>query len=113
MSKNKFLDDDSIIVIILALLVGFIAGIIIQSEIFMPVRLFFHNVYTKLNPDSKKDSYTLIIENVTKSSPNLPQKNIFEEPAKKENGFVLYVKKVFAKNKKTEKRQTINDFVLN
>jgi hypothetical protein len=51
------------------------------------------------------------MDRVTKDTPNLPQKNIFEQPQKKENGFILFIKKVFVK--KQDKPQTINDFILN
>ncbi|GEM_PF-7132693 len=113
MGKKNTLDSESFTFIILALLFGFIIGLIIPSRFFMPVRVFFHNIYIKMNPDSQKDSKTLILEQVTKDNVSTPKKDIFEEPEKKENGVVLYIKKVFKKDTKQEKPQTINDFVLN
>ena len=111
---KEFLSEsaDAILTVILALLIGAAIGLLIPSKASIATRIFFHNIFVKLNPDSQKDSHTLIMENVTKDTPNLPEKSIFEEPQKKDNGFILYIKKVFTK-KDSEKPKTITDYVLN
>ena len=65
----------------------------------------------KLNPDITKDSKSIIIDRVTKDTPQLPQNDIFEEPAQKENGFIKIIKKVFIHKQK--EKQTIDDIILN
>ncbi len=112
---KKFFSDihnyDAYLTIIIALLLGMFAGVFFQTKYSLGIKTFFHNVYIKLNPDSQKDSKTLILERVTKDTPNLPQKDIFEEPEKKDNPFVLYIKRIFIN--KNEKTHTIHDIVIN
>lgn len=104
---------DAILTITLALLVGLTIGMLIPSKFSISSKVFFHNILRNLNPDSQKDSQTLIMEKVTKDTPNLPQNSIFEEPEKKENGFILYIKKVFFNQKDEDPPKTITDYVLN
>jgi len=112
MQKDKFFDENTVIIVIIALFIGFIAGKFIPSGVFMPVRLFFHNIYVKLNPDSQKDSKTLIMEKVS-GDIYLPQKSIFDEPVKKENKAVLYIKRILKKEDNSDNPKSIHDFILN
>ena len=112
---KKFFEDimnyETGLTLLIALLLGLFLGVFFQTQYSVGIRTVFHNIYTKLCPDTQKDSKTIIMERVTKDTPNLPQKDIFETPKKKENEMVLFIKRLFIKEKKTE--QTINDVVLN
>lgn len=110
-SFEDIISLDTLLVIAVALTLGMLIGIFYHSQYSLGMRTFFHKMYLKINPDSQKDSKTLIMDKVTKDTPNLPQNDIFEQPAKKDNGFILFIKKVFVK--KENKPQTINDYILN
>ena len=64
------------------------------------------DMYIKVHPEVKKDSKTIIIDQVTKNTHNVPQKDIFEAP-KKENKLVIFIKRVYGEEK--PKRETIYD----
>lgn len=104
--KNIF-DEELTFVIIISLLLGCFIGVFMQTPYSLGIKTTFHNLYIKLNPDTQKDSKTIIIDKASESLDKLPQKDIFEQPEKKENKFILFIKNVF----KTEKTQqkTIND----
>ncbi len=110
-SLEELISLDTVLVIAVALMLGMLIGIFYHSPYSVGLRTLIHNIYLKTHPNIEKDSKTLIMDRVTKDTPNLPQKNIFEQPQKKENGFILFIKKVFVK--KQDKPQTINDFILN
>ena len=64
-----------------------------------------HKIYLKINPNTEKDSKTIILEKVSGDINELPQKDIFEKPAK-ENRFVIFLKKLFTQ--KIDKQETID-----
>ena len=111
---KKFLinlfNNDIFLTVILALLLGMFLGVAFNSKLFLPVKVKFHDFYSKINPNYQKDSQTLIIEKVTKDTPNINQKDIFEEPKKKNNSFILFIKRIFTPKKETN---NIHDFILN
>lgn len=110
-SFEELISLDTVLVIAIALTLGMLIGIFYHSQYSIGIRTFIHDVYVKTHPNIEKDSKTLIMDRVTNDTPNLPEKDIFEQPQKKENGFILFIKKVFVK--KQDKPQTINDFILN
>ena len=111
---KKFFKDisrEDIYTIIIALLIGMFVGVFFQSGYSIGIRSFFHNIYTKINPNSQKDSKTLINDRATKDIPNLPQKDIFETPKKKDCGVVIFIKKIFHNSE--QEKDTIDNFVIN
>lgn len=98
-------------IVLIALLLGMFLGVMNNSKFAIPLKIKLHDMYVKINPDIQKDSHSLIIERVTKDTPNLPQNSIFEEPEKKDCSFIKVIKKVFIK--KHEKPKTIHDVILN
>ena len=111
MKNSELLTWSNISTIIIALLLGLFLGIFFKSSYSIGIRTFFHDIYVKLNPDITKDSKSIIIDRVTKDTPQLPQNDIFEEPAQKENGFIKIIKKVFIHKQK--EKQTIDNIILN
>lgn len=107
----KDINWDIVYIFIFSLLFGFFIGVIFKTPYTLGIKTFFHNISVKLNPDSQKDSKTLIIDRVTKDTENIPQNSIFEEPKKKDNNFIIIIKRLFHKQK--EKSPTIHDAVLN
>ena len=109
--KSELWCWENISTIVIALLLGVFLGVFFQTSYSLGIRTFFHNVYVKLHPEINKDSKTIIIDRVTKDTPNLPQNDIFEEPEKKENGFIKIIKKVFIH--KDKEQTTIHNVILN
>ena len=103
--------SDFIYVIIISLLLGMIFGYSCPTKYSSAFKSTLHKIYIKFHPESQKDTHTIILERVTKDTPNLPQYDIFEEPVQKENNFILYIKKIFGK--KAEKQPaSIHDMIL-
>lgn len=111
MKSSELWTWSNISTIAIALLLGMFLGVFFKSSYSIGIRTFFHNIYVKLHPEITKDSKTIIMDRVTKDTPNLPQNDIFEEPAQKENGFIKIIKKVFIHKQK--EKQTIDDIILN
>lgn len=109
MKITNLLKNDILYVFVISLLIGLVLGFCCPNQGFVRFKIFMHNIYVKFHPDIHKDTKTIILETATKNVKNVPQNSIFEEP-KKENGFLLFVKKVFVKEKKKE--MTINDIVI-
>ena len=106
----KNINWDLVYIFIFSFLFGISIGIIFKTPYTLGIKTFFHDIYVKLNPDLQKDSKTLIIERATKDTKALPQNSIFEEPQKKDNKFIIIIKRVF-KNKE-ETRPSIHDAVI-
>ena len=104
---KDFFNKDIISIILISLLLGIFLGLFFKTEYSIPIKAFFND----LNPNSGKDSQTLILDNVTKNTPNINQKNIFETPKRKENLIIQIIKNFSKKNKKTEE-STINNYVV-
>lgn len=102
---------ENISTIIIALLLGVFLGVFYQTQYSIGLRTFVHNMYVKMHPEINKDSKSIIMDRVTKDTPALPQKDIFEEPAKEENGIIKIIKKVFIR--KDKEQTTIHNVVLN
>lgn len=109
MNILKFLKNDIVYVFVISLMIGLVLGFSCPNSCSAKVKIFFHNIYVKFHPEVQKDTKTVIIETATKNIKDVPQNSIFEEP-KKENKFLLFVKKVFVKENKKE--MTINDIVV-
>lgn len=109
MNIQKFLKNDILYVFVVSLMIGLVLGFCCPNSYSANVKMFFHNIYVKFHPDTQKDTKTIIIETATKNIKDIPQNSIFEEP-KKENKFLLFVKRVFVKEKKKE--MTIEDIVV-
>ncbi|MCM1265710.1 MAG: hypothetical protein NC200_05880 [Candidatus Gastranaerophilales bacterium] len=103
--------SDYIYIIIVSLLLGLTLGLVCPKKCSIAFRTTLHKIYIKFHPESQKDTKTIIIERATKDTPNLPQYDIFEEPTKKENSFIKYIKKIFIK-KDNEQSQSIHDVIL-
>lgn len=101
MKITDILKNDILYIFVVSLMIGLVLGFCCPKECSAKFKIFMQNVYIKFHPECQKDSRTIIIEKVSKSTNDLPQTSIFEEP-KKENQFLLFVKKVFVKEKKTE-----------
>ena len=102
---------ETVSTVLIALLLGMFLGVMYNSKYSIPIRIKFHDFCVKINPDTQKDSQTLIMERVTKDAPNISQNSIFDEPEKKENCFIKFVYRLF--NKNNQKPQTIHDVILN
>lgn len=109
MKISKLLKNDILYVFVISLLMGLVLGFCCPNQYSAKFKIFMHNIYVKFHPEIQKDTRTIILETATKNIKDVPQNNIFEEP-KKENGFLLFIKKVFVKEKKKE--MTINDIVV-
>lgn len=107
----KLWNWETVSTVLIALLLGMFLGVMFNSKYSIPLRVKFHDFYVKINPDTQKDSHTLIMEKVTKDAPILPQNSIFDEPEKKENRFIKTFYRIF--NKNHERKQTIHDVILN
>ena len=103
-TKNKEL----VFTAFLFLLIGLVIGVFFQSGYSVGIRTFFHQIYVKINPETQKDSKTIIIEKVTKDTSDFPTNSIFDKPKKKENKIILTIKRMLPSK---EKPQTINDNV--
>lgn len=107
--KKRLIDlfnNDYFSIVIISLLIGLFLGIFFQSIYSIPIRTFFNN----LNPNTGKDSHTLIIDNVTRNTPNINQKDIFEIQ-KKENIVIRIIKKLSTNNDKNS-TNTINNYFI-
>ena len=109
MKISKLLKNDILYVFVISLLMGLVLGFCCPKQYSAKFKIFMHNIYVKFHPEIQKDTRTIILETAIKNIKDVPQNNIFEEP-KKENGFLLFIKKVFVKEKKKE--MTINDIVV-
>ena len=78
---------NTLIIILSAMLLGVVLGKFCPSNIHLQTATFFHNIYVKIHPESQKDTKTIII---------------FEEPQKKKNNFIIFIKKIFHKNTKND-----------
>ena len=103
---KELFNRETLSTILIALLIGMLLGVFYNTKYSIGLRTYFHEVYTKLHPEVKKDSKTIIIEQVTKNSQNIPQKDIFEKP-ERENKFFTVIKKIFVKPE--QKTETIFD----
>lgn len=96
MKLKKLLKNDLVYIFIISLLTGLIIGVCCPEKYSAQFKIFIHNIYLKLHPEVLKDSKTIIIESARKDLDKLPQTSIFEEK-KKENKFILYIKRLFNK----------------
>lgn len=104
---KKSKNNELIFIAFLFLLIGLVIGVFFQSGYSIGMRTFFHQIYIKFHPETQKDSKTIIIEQVTKNTSTIPQNSIFDKPEKKENKFILIIKRIFPAK---EKPKTINDY---
>ncbi len=102
--------SDIVFIIIFCLLLGFFIGILFKTPYTLGIKTFFHNISVKLNPDTQKDSKTLIIDKATKDAKSIDYKNIFDEPKTKENKFIIIIKRIFNKKKH---QTTIDNVIIN
>lgn len=93
---------NTLIIILSAMLLGVVLGKFCPSNIHLQTATFFHNIYVKLHPESQKDTKTIIMERATKDIKTYTGNDIFEEPQKKENNFIIFIKKIFHKNTKND-----------
>lgn len=113
MKNIKMFSLDMLIIILSALLIGLFIGFWCPANIKIQVQTAYNNIYIKFHPESQMDTQTIIINKATKNIENLPQNDIFETPPKKENDFILFIKKLFKpKSKEVQKPVTIHDKVI-
>ncbi len=89
---------NTLIIILSAMLLGVVLGKFCPSNIHLQTATFFHNIYVKIHPESQKDTKTIIMERATKDIQTYTGNDIFEEPQKKKNNFIIFIKKIFHKN---------------
>jgi len=99
-NKQNIFNNENFLTVLIALLLGLFLGVMWNTRFSTGVKTYFHDIYIKINPDAKKTSHELIIDRVNKDLPNLPQNSIFEQPEKKENKIILFVKKIFLNRQK-------------
>ena len=99
---DDFKNKDTLFIIFISLLLGVFIGVFFKSGYSLGIKSFFRDVYFKINPESQKDSKTIILEKA--DCYELPN-TIFDETKKKDNKFILFIK-----NLKKEKPQTIKNF---
>jgi len=102
MKDFKIFSLNSYIIFLSALAVGMLAGEFCPACVHIYFRTVIHNVYVKFHPDSQKDTKTIIMEKTTKGIPDYTGTGIFDEPAKKDSGFVYVIKKVLHSDKKEQ-----------
>ena len=100
---KDFLDKDTLFIIFISLLIGLVIGVYFQTSYSIGLRTALHNITQKLNPDSKKDSKTLIME---KAGTYTMPETIFDTP-KKENKLIIFIKRFLPKKETT---QTLDNF---